>query len=113
MIPHHQFRVWSWHSKSFQELFDPQDIGFVLCGADGLEAQLSTGLKDKNGNKIYEGDILHYCPSYSESQGGQLGADIGEVYWDTDGWRWEGQYLGENAEFTEIIGNIFENPELK
>ena len=73
-----------------------------------------TGLKDKNGKEIYEGDILtwagHYIGDYWQK------VNIGKVYYD------EGSYDVENSgdDFwslvknhkVEIIGNIHENPEL-
>jgi len=88
------------------------DLGQYSHLDDSFILQQFTGLLDKNGKDIYEGDILIFRPSYEESLGGQLSAELGEVYWDTDGWHWLNQYLNENSGAIEIIGNIFENPEL-
>ena len=67
-----------------------------------------TGLTDKNDNPIYEGDIIHL-------KFGELNANL-VVKWD--------KYMGlkyHNGGWTslvhvdthgEVIGNIFENPEL-
>jgi hypothetical protein len=70
-----------------------------------------TGLRDKNGKEIYEGDILHDC-------GVLHGADY-QVKWDvsffagcdTDIHR--KMFLrGFRFKDCEVIGNIYENPEL-
>lgn len=79
-----------------------------------------TGLKDRNGKEIYEGDIIG-IPSLEEE--GTF--EIGEVYWNDREAAWyvktdesddelnsfaDDQFRPEDN--CEVIGNIYENPEL-
>lgn len=74
-----------------------------------------TGLTDKNGKKIWEGDILegHLDDKYPEDITRE------KVIWHENGWKTEEPgcidktYLDEfDAENFEVVGNVFDNPEL-
>lgn len=74
-----------------------------------------TGLCDKNGNKIWENDILkaHLDESYPED------ATYETVEWGVAGWvghetgSTDKEYLDEfDLEHYEVVGNIFDNKEL-
>jgi len=67
-----------------------------------------TGLKDKQGKEIYEGDILKYF--LSDSHGSMSGDQfvLGDVFFD--GGRFMARKLGGiRFDACEIIGNIYEN----
>lgn len=83
-----------------------------------------TGLKDKNGKEIHEGDIIkHVNANRFENEAGGEHYDshciIGEVKIKNGCWgiyrnqsRQTDLYSLGNSGYCKIIGNIYENPEL-
>lgn len=78
------------------------------------------GLSDKNGNRIFEGDIVQAITLYSNAIRHAV-VGIGECVDEEEGTcfganlSWEGVvgiFYAEYLNYIELIGNIYENPEL-
>jgi len=116
-----KFRAWDKKTKKFML---PWPEGFYLFGEttcfdlmgqqfekgedrllryNDLEIMQYTGLKDKNGKEIFEGDIIEGMHNFGP---GGFSKRRGIVEWKGDG------YSMNYWEDFEVIGNIYENPEL-
>lgn len=78
--------------------------------------QQYTGLTDKNKKEIYEGDILNFTARYKQTGPVEViyyGGSYGCVVTDDGGLKefWNLSHIVQQY-YPEIIGNIFENPEL-
>ena len=91
---------------------DPDDNHRVVQ-VDPATVGQYTGLKDKNGTEIYEGDICN-CREYE---------CFGKIEWNEDnagfyfyvvveGGGFDEERLYEYADELEVIGNVHDNPEL-
>lgn len=123
MIP--KYRAWNEATKEMHEVDDIVSIDFEkkqICvktlffdqlnhyDFDDVVLMQSTGFEDKNGKEIFEGDIL----------GTKDGLLDGVVEYRTDLGMWTNslfrydnfERLCSVANSREIIGNIWENPEL-
>lgn len=125
-----KFRFWN-KTRKIMETFNnsPLTLGGLLLGKnDNYEILSCTGLKDKNGKLIYEGDIVKYAEfDWTDFSFKDWETEIAQVVWgntydnyypafdlkDTD---FDGTnafaYLFNEGWTVEVIGNIYENKEL-
>lgn len=132
-----KFRAWNKKDKVMVDVaamnFGPSGLWSLIEDADDAELQLAdnyelmqyTGLKDKNGREIYEGDILSFGSVWNNGDNEDIDEEfhIGVVEYDPNYavYNVNCEESGEHRfMFTEVvnydgfgvIGNIFENPEL-
>lgn len=127
-----KFRAWLKDQNRIAEVYTLSFHGWPLEGYESVtvltknnsdfelvnefELMQYTGLKDKNGKEIYEGDIVDFI----SVNGVDKDATKGVIRWDEED---TGFYVDNDndkyphvkfwfTESIEVIGNIYENPEL-
>lgn len=131
-----KFRAWDTGKK---EMFVPYELSFTKRGITvrgGKEASTRktyslhdrtvlmqfAGLHDKNGKEIYEGDIVKYSvfERFHEEESENIGkveyvvhkngrVGFAPMIWNT---HVEDEFYNYEIENIEVIGNVWENPEL-
>lgn len=89
-----------------EELSVSYDTGSEYKEFDNYEITQYTGLKDIKGKEIYEGDIVDFYSNVEDE------VITEKVDYSFGMYRAGDYHLGKIFEKCEIIGNIYENPEL-
>lgn len=91
---------------------DDGDYSLVPIEVDSSTVGQFTGLTDKNGKKIFEGDIVKVSSPSGSSYYAVIEYDYGCYWISNPDIQIPDTINNFNMEFVEIIGNIHDNPEL-
>lgn len=125
-----KFRAWDSENKkmdyiSFNEILnnlcaDPPSRNCIKISSEWNVEEKSyekvwmqfTGLHDKNGKDIYEGDIMKECEPKDNLGYEEKSPWVVEYNRNEEGCEYDWIGYDTWAEFCKVIGNIYENPDL-
>lgn len=99
-----KFREWNYKNKkmNYNPIIDTDYINNNFSENNTISIFMQyTGMKDMNETEIYEGDILLDLECI----------DIGIVTFDNGAFI-AGEWAGDNFDHLEVVGNIYENPDI-
>ena len=114
-----KFRMWSATANKF--FYDPHNVYDCLKHSQVYDTkdlywdmvwQQFTGFYDKRGKEIFEGDIV--IDTYYHRRTAKITFDLGCFWINSNHLQedMERELFDTNEECIEVIGNVFENPEL-
>ena len=114
-----KFRLWNKNTKIMSSSFDIEDYldahdseygdgSLPSIVRDNLELMQYTGLHDKNGKEIYESDLVRFS-CQGDVQNLPIIADMFNL---RIGLEDKDNYLRFDVGIFEVLGNVYENPEL-
>lgn len=141
-MKNYKFRAWDNHNKKWLMGYEYPNLGgFSLTGesvlfgewgdcfdefvfekngkkADDLIITQFTGLVDRNNKQLYDGDIVKFRANYTSKPCGYMKGILRMTEFELQIEAENGQFYSANNETDEfpyadeLIGNIFDNPEL-
>ena len=118
------FRAWDKVSKKYREFDGMHDTMTINedgkveyynlqngSGGDEYILEQFTGIKDRNGKMIFEGDIVH-IDNYDEGWDSTVEFKGGAFAVDVEGREYDYTAIGWTEYEAVVIGNIHDNPDL-